>query len=203
MPEGTDGKDKYLQSSKLWSSTSRKEWDKGSCWAKDTSEWSGFFYHNTWVRRSDTKKSRQGACKEKVTVCDNLRAFGLLRSRWLEIHRTSVIFFQVHGEWSVKLMPHSHKVITNISTAGLHLWVCTELADKRAEIGYQGPLELLLLLRAQPVPCIRLFESNASPVTAKDTGALRVTAERSQAGWSSTRRAANWRTALRHQYQRQ
>lgn len=50
------------------------------------------------MRRSDTKKSGQGACKEKVTVCDKLRAFGLVRSRWLEIHRTSVIFFQMHRE---------------------------------------------------------------------------------------------------------
>lgn len=52
-----------------------------------------------------------------------------------------------------------------------------ELAGKMAEICHQGPLEHLLFLRAQPVPCVRLFESNASPVKTKDIGALRMVAD--------------------------
>lgn len=80
---------------------------------------------NTGGTRSDTQSQDRELGKRRWQFGTGWVAFGLVRSRWLEIHRARVISFRVHMEWSVKLMAHSHKIITNTSAAGLHLWVCT------------------------------------------------------------------------------
>lgn len=82
---------------------------------------------NTWVRRSETKKPDQGAWKEKVTVCDRLSGIWFGEELVTGDTQGKGYFFQVHIEWSVKLMAYSHKIITNISAADLHLWVCTRV----------------------------------------------------------------------------